>query len=143
MSKAKILKPNEETLRRRQHEADERARFTNARSIAYIPKIDAFTLLMSSGIQLQIPRGNIEEFSQISKSELGYVELSPGGGAITLETQDLHISLPGLLRDLFGLNVGQRVGGQATSKAKITAARANGARGGRPRSDLVARPPAK
>jgi hypothetical protein len=133
MSKAKIVNPSDEALRLRQRETDERARFTNAQSIAYIPKKDAFALLMSSGIRLQIPRDSIEEFRRVSKGELSEVELGPGGGILVLESLDLHISLPGLLRDLFGLNVGQRAGGRATSKAKTAAARANGARGGRPR----------
>jgi hypothetical protein len=79
-----------------------------------------------------MPRPNIEEFAGVSSDNLKRVRIGIGGDVIELAHLDIHISMPGLLRDLFGLNVGQRNGGRSRSAAKAAAARENGARGGRP-----------
>jgi len=47
---------------------------------------------------------------------------------------DVDLSIPGLLSGIFGTKAYMaRRAGQATSPAKAAAARANGAKGGRPR----------
>ena len=56
------------------------------------------------------------------------------GTGLHWEALDADLSVPGLLAGLFGTRAFMaRQAGRATSPAKAAAARANGARGGRPR----------
>ncbi len=136
--KVKVLEPSESIARARQRAADERARVANARSVRYLTKADAFALTMRSGAEVVVPRAFIDELRDASKVKLADVALMPGGDAIAVDALDVHISIAGLLRDVFGLNAGQRTGGRARTPAKIAAVRANGAKGGRPRKTALA-----
>jgi len=56
------------------------------------------------------------------------------GYGLHREALDVDLSIPGLLAGLFGTKAYMaRHAGRATSPAKAAAARANGAKGGRPR----------
>ena len=59
------------------------------------------------------------------------LELTIGGDAISVRSLDIDIAIPGLLRDLFGLDF-RRLGGRVKSTAKAAASRENGKKGGRP-----------
>lgn len=131
--RVKIIEPSEPAARTRQRAADERARVANARLVRYMTKADAVALTMRSGAEVVVPRAFIDELRDVPKAKLGDVALTPGGDAIAVEAFDVHISIAGLLRDVFGLNAGQRAGGRARTPAKLAAVRANGAKGGRPR----------
>ncbi len=92
---------------------------------------------LRGGIGVSIPIDRVREFSRATNAELASIEPALSGEAIRLGALDVDISLPGLLRDLFGVSaaaslMGSR-GGKATSEAKSVAAIANGKRGGRPR----------
>lgn len=66
--------------------------------------------------------------------QLAAVELLGQGYGLHWEELDVDLSLPGLMAGLFGTKAWMaRRAGQATSAAKAAAARANGAKGGRPR----------
>jgi hypothetical protein len=66
--------------------------------------------------------------------ELARVEILGAGYGLHWESLDADLSVPGLLAGLFGTGAYMaRRAGQATSPAKAAAARANGAKGGRPR----------
>ena len=76
--------------------------------------------------------------------ELASVEILGAGYGLHWETLDADLSVPGLLAGLFGTKAYiARRAGQATSPAKSAAARANGAKGGRPRKQakVLAPPP--
>ena len=62
------------------------------------------------------------------------VEVIAGGYGLHWESLDADFTVPGLLNDIFGTAkwMAQQAG-QAKSPAKAAAARANGAKGGRPR----------
>lgn len=66
------------------------------------------------------------------------MEVSPGGTALRWDTLDVDLSVAGLLLDSVGRRQRSqelaRLAGQVTSKAKARAARAIGAKGGRPRT---------
>src|ERR1700761_8186762 len=69
-----------------------------------------------------------------TEDQLAKVEVLGRGTALHWETLDVDLSVPDLLAGLFGTKVHMaRRGGQASSPAKAAAARANGAKGGRPR----------
>lgn len=68
---------------------------------------------------------------------LADIRISPSGYGIFFPKLDVDIYLPALMEGIFGTKAWMaergRKGGQASSKAKKTAARANGKLGGRPR----------
>jgi hypothetical protein len=131
-AKARAIIPSDRVLAKRQRRADEWSRSFSALTIEYDPKRDDFSLKMISGIQLRIPRAIIREFNGALPKTLAKVAVGIGGDSIESAVLDVHIFLPGLLRDLFGLNLGQRIGGHTKSPAKTRAARQNGRLGGRP-----------
>jgi hypothetical protein len=130
--RVKIIVPDERTVAARQRAEDERAVWTTIESIRYDPTNRQFILVMKSGVTLSIPRSHIDELNEVASDALKDVRVGGGGDVIEFSDLDIHIYAPGLLRDIFGLNVGQRNGGRSRSTAKIAAARANGAAGGRP-----------
>ncbi len=75
-------------------------------------------------------------------SALGSIGVSAAGDALSWPVLDVDVYVPGLVERAFGTRLfaratGQR-GGRRQSKAKAAAARANGAKGGRPRKRLTA-----
>jgi len=66
--------------------------------------------------------------------QLAEIEVLGAGYGLHWESLDVDLSIPGLLAGIFGTSAYMaRRAGQATSPAKAAAARANGAKGGRPR----------
>jgi len=104
-----------------------------AKSVRYRPGPDAFELGLHSGVTLVIPRGLIEEFKNATPGDLRAVTLTPSGSAITCEPLDVDISVPGIVREVTEAASWLARAGRKRSPAKTAAARANGARGGRPR----------
>jgi hypothetical protein len=130
--RVKIIVPDERTVAARQRAEDERALWTTIESIRYDSTNRQFRLVMQSGVTLSIPRSHIDELDEVDNDALKDVQVGGGGDVIEFSDLGIHISAPGLFRDIFGLNVGQRNGGRSRSTAKIAAARVNGAAGGRP-----------
>lgn len=68
--------------------------------------------------------------------QLAEVKLGPGGRTLRWESLDADLLIPQLVLGVFGsrswMSELGRAGGSVRSEAKATAARANGARGGRP-----------
>jgi hypothetical protein len=65
---------------------------------------------------------------------LAAVEILGNGYGLHWEALDADISVPGLLAGIFGTKAYMaRLAGRTKSPAKAAAARANGAKGGRPR----------
>jgi hypothetical protein len=131
--RVKIIIPNAKIQEERQRAEDEHSRAFGAAKITYNAADDCFAIAMRSGVIVSIPRSNIEEFDGAHAADLKNVQIGIGDEVVENDDLDVHISLPGLLREIFGLNAGQREGGRSRSKAKIAASRANGAAGGRPR----------
>jgi hypothetical protein len=131
-TKPRVIIPSDDEQARRQRQADEWSRHFSARSIMYDAKCDSFSLKMISGIHLTIPRVRIWEFDGAPAKTLAKVAVGIGGDVIECRPLDVDIFIPGLLRDILGLNTGQRIGGLAKSPAKAKAARQNGRLGGRP-----------
>lgn len=108
----------------------------------YDPTRDAIGLRFRSGGSMTIPRKIIPGLEDVSSSALGEISVSPAGDALSWRSLDIDVYVPGLVERAFGTRLfaratGQR-GGQRRSKAKAAAARANGAKGGRPRKRLTA-----
>lgn len=103
---------------------------------------DALDLEFRSGGVIAIPRRVVPGLVGASMSALNAIRVSPAGDALSWPSLDVDVFVPGLVELAFGTRLfaratGQR-GGLRRSTAKADAARANGAKGGRPRKRLTA-----
>ena len=92
---------------------------------------------LTSGFVFGFPARAIPALAKASDDQLSAVELSPGGSGLHWNDLDVDLSIPGLLLSSVGrsekLSEMARLAGRSRSRAKAKAARANGAKGGRPR----------
>lgn len=103
---------------------------------------DTLDLTFRGGGLMMIPRQIVSELKHAPLSALELIELSPAGDALSWPSLDIDVYVPGLVERAFGMRLfaaptGRR-GGRRASKAEVTAARVNGARGGRPRKRMTA-----
>ena len=121
----------------RARDARERAAGRRAVSAAYAPETGRVLVALPSGYVVGFPAAVVPALADATPVQLAAVELSPGGGGLHWETLDVDLSVPGLLLSALGRAEQRRelarLAGRARSEAKATAARANGAKGGRPR----------
>ena len=103
---------------------------------------DAIELAFKGGGSMTIPRTVVPGLESASASKLDAVVVSPAGDSLSWPSLDVDVYVPGLVERAFGTRLfaastGRR-GGRRRSKAKAAAAKANGAKGGRPRKPLTA-----
>jgi len=89
---------------------------------------------------MAIPRKAVPGLESASKAKMETIVISPAGDALSWPSLDVDVYIPGLVERAFGSRLfaaatGRR-GGRRRSKAKVAAAIANGAKGGRPRKRL-------
>lgn len=129
--------PSHDEILAAEQRAENRAAIEpRAESVHYIQKTNSIILTLKGGAGVVLPVGSIRELDGAKPAQLRTVRVDFGGEAITIDSLDVDISVPGLLRDLVGITsaatiLGQK-GGRARSDAKTAAVRANGKRGGRP-----------
>ena len=112
------------------------ARGTEPRAIAarYEENPARITIELTNGCTFSFPPSLAQGLQTATDAELSQVELLGAGYALHWEALDTDLSIPGLLAGLFGTHAHMaRHAGQTTTPAKAAAARANGAKGGRPR----------
>ena len=89
---------------------------------------------LENGCTFAFPPRLAQGLEAATDEQLAAVEILGQGYGLHWEALDVDFSLPGLMAGLFGTRAWMaRRAGQATSEAKAAAARANGAKGGRPR----------
>jgi hypothetical protein len=89
---------------------------------------------LENGCTFAFPPRLAQGLEGASDDQLAAVEILGQGYGLHWEELDVDLSLPGLMAGIFGTKAWMaRRAGQATSAAKAAAARANGAKGGRPR----------
>ncbi len=89
---------------------------------------------LTNGCTFAFPPRLAQGLETATDEQLAQVEILGAGYGLHWEALDVDLSIPGLLSGLFGTKAYMaRRAGQATSQAKAAAARANGAKGGRPR----------
>ena len=108
----------------------------------YDPDRDLIDLTFGGGGSMTIPRKIVHGLERAAVSKLASVLVSPAGDALSWPALDVDVYVPGLVERAFGTRLfaaatGRR-GGRRRSKAKAAAAKANGAKGGRPRKRLSA-----
>ena len=143
MPRTDISAADRERYARARSEGDARvadpSSVVNAR---YASGADVIELVFKGGGSMFIPRVLVPGLEAASVSKLNSVVVSPAGDALSWPSLDLDVYVPGLVERAFGTRLfaastGRR-GGRRRSQAKAAAAKANGAKGGRPRKRLTA-----
>lgn len=114
---------------------EERMR-TEPRAVAarYDTETGCVVIELANGCTFAFPPHLAQGLETATDEELSTVEILGAGYDLHWEPLDVDLSVPGLMAGLFGTKAYMaRRAGQATSSAKAAAARANGAKGGRPR----------
>ncbi len=120
---------------------EERARREpRAEHVSYDSAQARVTIGLRGGAVVALPVAFIDELAGATPKQLAAARVSFAGECVTWDDLDADISVPGLLRELAGIDASAaasligRKGGSAVSSAKTTAVRRNGAKGGRPRA---------
>jgi hypothetical protein len=89
---------------------------------------------LANGCIFAFPPKLAQGLEAATEEQLSQVDILGAGYGLHWEALDADLTIPGLLAGLFGTTayLAQQAG-RATSPAKAAAARANGAKGGRPR----------
>jgi len=126
-------------------EADALADLTEprAREVFYDERTGRIVVELKLGGAFAFPPDMYPELAARTPQELARVESSPSGEGLCWDEIDVHIETAGVLVDLLGPSMFRAfasVGGKSRSERKAAAARANGARGGRPRTRPARQP---
>lgn len=98
---------------------------------------------LTNGCSYAFPTNLVQDLQGASDDDLAAVEVDGMGFNLHWPSLEVDLLTPALVSGLFGTRAWMtrelaRVAGRATSPAKTAAARANGAKGGRPRKATVA-----
>lgn len=89
---------------------------------------------LTNGCAFAFPPRMAQGLEDATDDQLAAIEILGAGYGLHWEALDVDLSVPGLLAGIFGTQAFMaRRAGKARSPAKAAAARANGAKGGRPR----------
>lgn len=92
---------------------------------------------LQNGASFSFPPELAQGLQKASSAQLSKIEISPMGTGLSWPLLDADLTVEGLLSGVFGSRAWMRAhaakAGSVRSQAKANAARANGARGGRPR----------
>lgn len=101
--------------------------------ISYEVEYDTLTITMPNQVRVIIPRKWIGTLRTVPKAMMKSLRLGADHRSFDIDAYDIHISAFGLLRlAVLGEDPYARAG-SSTSRAKVRAARRNGAKGGRPK----------
>ncbi len=125
----------------RAREAQAFADGQRAISAWYDEQTERVVLELSNGLALAVPARIVRGLQKATAAQRARLSLTPSGGGVMWAKLDVDISVPGLIAKSFGSSIAKelgRAGGRSKSDAKAQAAKANGAKGGRPRKKPVA-----
>jgi hypothetical protein len=98
------------------------------------------SLELRNGASVTIPVKSIPELASQPAKELAKVKVDGFGEGLLWPSLDVAISAPGLLAEFFGYATRAKIaraGGRARTPAKVSAARKNGRKGGRPKRQVA------
>ena len=119
--------------------AEERGRIVletqpHALSARYDAKAERIIVELTNGATFAFPTALVEGLCEATPAQLAEVEVLGAGFGLHWESIDVDYSVPGLVSGVFGTAKWMAArAGRISSPAKAAAARANGAKGGRPR----------
>lgn len=106
----------------------------HAAAARYDAKADRVIVELVNGATFTFPPRLVQGLHDATPAQIAEVEVLGAGFGLHWESLDLDYSVPGLMNGVFGTAKWMAArAGRATSPAKAAAARANGAKGGRPR----------
>ncbi len=121
----------------RERAAAQRKRGMLAESARYDGRKQRVALELSSGFLFAFPVSAFDALRSATPSQLAAVRVHTSGMSLHWDVLDVDLSVPGLLLSAIGEKEQRRqlasLAGKVTSAAKSKAARANGAKGGRPK----------
>jgi hypothetical protein len=108
-----------------------------AKTVRYDQRLKLLLVGLTNGRRLVLPIENLQGLKNATAKQLQKVEIENLGTAISFPDLDADYYVPSLIEGVYGnrrwmSEMGKR-GGSAKTEAKQEAARANGAKGGRPR----------
>ncbi len=122
----------------RSRDAAQRRKGLRAVSAKYDRKTQRVVLELSSGCLFAFPVASIPALADATGSERAALHVHASGASLHWDALDVDLSVPGLLLSAIGEQEQRRqlarLAGSVSSTAKTKAARANGAKGGRPRA---------
>jgi hypothetical protein len=105
-----------------------------AASARYDRRTGRVIVRLTNGCMFAFPPRLAQGLESATEAQLGQIEILGAGYGLHWEALDVDFTIPGLMAGLFGTRAYMaQQAGRATSPAKAAAARANGAKGGRPR----------
>jgi Protein of unknown function (DUF2442) len=113
-----------------------------ATSARFDRKSGNIIVTLSSGVGIFFSPKDVQGLEDASPAQLSQIEITPSGFGLHFPKLDADLYLPALLEGFLGsrkwmaAHLGAQ-GGKARTKAKASAARANGALGGRPRKSMA------
>lgn len=106
----------------------------HAKAVRYDAKSGRIIVDLTNGATFAFPPRLVEGLEQATPRQLAAVEIIGAGFGLHWEALDVDYSVPGLVNGVFGTAKWMAArAGRTLSAAKSAAARANGAKGGRPR----------
>jgi hypothetical protein len=107
-----------------------------AQTVEHIPGLNLLIVGLSSGRRLVLPIEDLQGLGNATHEQIQKYELLGHGTGISFPDLDVDLYVPALIEGVYGnrrwmAQLGKK-GGKAKSEAKRLAAKANGAKGGRP-----------
>ena len=115
---------------------------TVARSVEHVPALNLLIVGLSNGRRLLLPAEDLQGLDHATHEQFQNYELLGGGTGISFPDLDVDLYVPSLIQGVYGnrrwmAHLGRK-GGRAKTPAKREAAKANGAKGGRPKRTAAA-----
>ena len=110
----------------------------HAASAYYDAENQKLVVELTNGSTFIVPTHLIQSVRDLTPEQIAAVEVSPAGYGLHWEAANFDITVPGLVSGMFGSRkymdaLWASRAGSVSTPAKAAAARANGAKGGRPR----------
>ena len=116
----------------------ERRAGLRARTARYSEAKKQIMMELTTGALLGVPIHSVAALRGMTARQLAALAVTPSGSILHWERLDIDLSVAALVREALGEAAIQSLfgaaGGRSTSPKKTEAARANGAKGGRPRA---------
>jgi hypothetical protein len=107
----------------------------------YDAKHDTIVADLSTGASIVVPRHSVPGFTKAGRRALSNLEVTPGGEGVWSDVADDGVLLEQLLVLAAGAatigTIGARLNAAKKSVARAAASRANGTKGGRPRTSAA------
>jgi len=118
--------------------AAKKSTFPAALTVRYDRRISRIVISLASGLEIAFAPRDVQGLEKAHPADLADAEISPSGLGVHFPKIDADIYIPALMEGFLGSKRWMasqmgKVGGLASTDAKVAAARENGKLGGRPR----------